>query len=440
MNIVLLSGGAGQRLWPLSNSIRSKQFVKFFKTDNGVYESMVQRICRQIKNVDDKCNITIATCKSQVPYIKNQLSQQVGICVEPSRRNTFPAIALVSSYLHEVEHLDLDEVVVVCPIDPYVNDDYFKEIHKLVEQSKTSSANILLLGINPDSPSTKFGYIIPESKTKFSKVQEFIEKPSEDLAKKYISKGALWNGGVFAFKLNYILQKVREFVEYDNYKDLYNKYDILPKISFDYAILEKEPNIEVQKYSGTWKDVGTWDSLTKVLYNNTIGEQIYLNDNCKNLFVMNELQKPIICMGLKNIIVSASQDGVLISDINESEKIKPYVDKLNNYILNVEKKWGNYSILEISNEYIVIKRRIKNECIISYSHVKVKNSSLSIVSGKGAMIVNGELNSLNIGDSVKIPLEAICSFQPKLELVIIETLQLEASFGLTAKTIDSLIG
>lgn len=106
MNIILLSGGSGKRLWPLSNNIRSKQFIKIFKREDGSYESMVQRVYRQIKKVDIDATVTIATSKSQVSAIHNQLGEDVGISMEPCRRDTFPAIALSTAYLVDVKHID----------------------------------------------------------------------------------------------------------------------------------------------------------------------------------------------------------------------------------------------------------------------------------------------------------------------------------------------
>ena len=132
MQIILLSGGSGKRLWPLSNDIRSKQFIKIFKTAEGEYESMVQRVFSQIKTVDPEAKITIATSKSQVSAINNQLGDgTVGISVEPCRRDTFPAIALATAYLHDVMGVREDEPVVVCPVDPYVNNDYYQALKRL---------------------------------------------------------------------------------------------------------------------------------------------------------------------------------------------------------------------------------------------------------------------------------------------------------------------
>ena len=133
MNIVLLSGGSGKRLWPLSNEVRSKQFIKLFKDENGEYESMVQRVYRQITTVDPDAKITIATSKNQASAIKNQLGEKASICVEPCRRDTFPAIALAVAYLHDELGASRDEAVVVCPVDPYVDNTYYEAVQKLQE-------------------------------------------------------------------------------------------------------------------------------------------------------------------------------------------------------------------------------------------------------------------------------------------------------------------
>ena len=161
MNIILLSGGSGKRLWPLSNDIRSKQFIKIFKKEDGTYESMVQRVYRQIKKVDTDATVTIATGKTQVSAIHNQLGEDVGISVEPCRRDTFPAIALATAYLVDVMHVAPSESVVVCPVDPYVEDGYFEALKELSEQADKCEANLVLMGIEPTYPSEKYGYPLP---------------------------------------------------------------------------------------------------------------------------------------------------------------------------------------------------------------------------------------------------------------------------------------
>ena len=212
MNIVLLSGGSGKRLWPLSNDIRSKQFIKIFKKEDGEYESMVQRVYRQIKSVDKDALVTIATSKTQVSAIHNQLGENVGICVEPCRRDTFPAIALAAAWLHDVKKVGEKEAVVVCPVDPFVEKDYFEALTKLGELAEAGRANLALMGIEPTYPSEKYGYVIPETKEEISKVSTFKEKPDSKTAQSYIEQGALWNGGVFAFQLGYMLEKAHQLI------------------------------------------------------------------------------------------------------------------------------------------------------------------------------------------------------------------------------------
>ena len=173
MNFVLLSGGSGKRLWPLSNDVRSKQFLKVLKNEKGEYESMVQRVCRQIETALPQAAITIATSKKQVSSIANQLGDRVSVCVEPTRRDTFPAIALAATYLACEKQVGEKEVVVVCPVDPYVDETYFKAIGRLAEVAQTGEGNLYLLGVRPTYPSEKYGYIIPAETAEVMAVESF---------------------------------------------------------------------------------------------------------------------------------------------------------------------------------------------------------------------------------------------------------------------------
>ena len=295
MNIILLSGGSGKRLWPLSNEIRSKQFIKFFRREDGEYESMVQRIYGQIKKVDPEAKITIATAKSQVSAINNQLEENVGISVEPCRRDTFPAIALATMYLKDVLKVDENESVVVCPIDPFVEEDYFECVKGLAKQADKGEANLVLMGIEPTYPSDKYGYIIPAENSETSFVKAFKEKPSEETAAEYIKEGALWNGGIFAYKLKYVIDKAHELIDFTDYYDLFSQYSSLEKISFDYAVVEKENKIQVNRFRGKWKDIGTWNTLTESITDNVIGKG-ELGDECNNVHIINEMDVPILAM------------------------------------------------------------------------------------------------------------------------------------------------
>lgn len=418
MNIILLSGGSGKRLWPLSNEIRSKQFIKLFK-HNDQYESMVQRVYRQIKSVDKDADITIATSKTQVSSIHNQLGNDVSISIEPCRRDTFPAIVLATAYLHDVKGIELDETVVVCPVDPHVDDSYFEIIKKMDDLSKQGSSNLYLMGIEPDHPSEKFGYIIPTSKDEISKVSEFKEKPTEEIAKKYIEQGALWNGGVFAYKIGYVLEIAHKLIDFVDYQDLFEKYEEVNKISFDYAVAEKEKDITVVRYTGQWKDLGTWDAFVNAMEDESIGNAI-IDSNCKNVHVINELDIPILCVGLQDIVVSASPDGILVSDKEKSTGIKSLVDSIEGPIMFAEKSWGEYRVIDVEDESRTIKVTLRKGHQMNYHSHEHRNEVWTIVSGIGIATVNGRKYELVPGDTIKLPVGCKHTIYAKTDLQLIE--------------------
>lgn len=397
MNIILLSGGSGKRLWPLSNDIRSKQFIKIFRKEDGTYESMVQRVYRQIKTVDTDATVTIATSKTQVSAIHNQLGEDVGICVEPCRRDTFPAIALAAAYLKDVKHIPEEEAVVVCPVDPYVNDDYFEAIQKLSDLAQRGEANLVLMGIEPTYPSEKYGYIIPVNKEAVSKVSTFKEKPDAQTAQSYISRGALWNGGVFAFRLGYLIEKAHELIDYRDYQDLFEKYGSLEKISFDYAVAEKEPDISVSRFCGQWKDLGTWNTLTEAMQEASIGEAM-LNETCQNVHVINELDVPVLCMGLRDVVVSASPEGILVSDKEQSSYIKPFVDKIDQQIMFAEKSWGSFRVLDVEDGSMTIKVTLMPGHQMNYHSHEHRDEVWTIISGYGKAVLDGIKQDVKPGD------------------------------------------
>lgn len=419
MNIILLSGGSGKRLWPLSNDIRSKQFIKIFKNDDDSYESMVQRIYGQIQKVDKDSTVTIATSKSQVSSLHSQLGNDVGISVEPCRRDTFPAIALATAYLHDVMNVSEDEAVVVCPVDPYVDDEYFEVVKQLGDIAESGKANLVVMGMEPTYPSEKYGYVIPEDKKPVSKVITFKEKPSQEVAKSYIEQGALWNGGVFAYKLSYVLNKAHELIDFVDYKDLFNKYDTINKISFDYAVAEHEDNIAVVRYSGQWKDLGTWNTLTEAMHENVIGNAI-LNDTCDNVHVLNELDIPVLCMGLKDVVVSCSPEGILVSDKEQSSYIKPFVDSIEQPIMFAEKSWGEYKVLDVEDTSMTIKVTLKKGNQMNYHSHERRDEVWTIISGIGMANVNGRIFELHAGDTIKLPVGCKHTIYAQTDLELIE--------------------
>ena len=419
MNIVLLSGGSGQRLWPLSNDIRSKQFIKIFHAANGELESMVQRVYRQIRTIDQNATVTIATSKSQVSAIHNQLGEDVGISVEPCRRVTFPAIALAAAYLKDVKGFSEDEPVVVCPVDPYVEIDYFDALNDLGSRAAASEANLVLMGIEPTYPSEKYGYIIPDTSAQISTVSMFKEKPTKEIAERYIAHGALWNGGVFAFRLGYVLDRAHALIDFENYEDLFNKYETLDKISFDYAVVEHESQIEVMRFSGMWKDLGTWNTLTEAMDSHNVGEALF-NENCSNVHVVNELNLPILCMGLKNVVVSASPDGILVSDKEQSSYIKPFVNTLDHRVMFAEKSWGSFRVLDVEKESLTIKVTLNPGHHMNYHSHEFRDEVWNVISGEGRIVIDDVIQNVKAGDTVKMKAGCKHTVLADTELQIIE--------------------
>lgn len=417
MNIILLSGGSGKRLWPLSNDVRSKQFIKIFKNDDS-YESMVQRVYRQIRKVDRQSDITIATSKSQVSAIRNQLGENVDICVEPCRRDTFPAIALAGAYLHYMKGVARDEMIVVCPVDSFVEDEFFEKTFSLANID-LSDNSLALLGIEPTYPSEKYGYILPKTKDAISDVESYVEKPSVKKAEKYISNGALWSAGVFAFKLGYLIDKSHELIDYTDYDDLFAKYSGLEKISFDYAVNEKESNMKVARFSGEWKDLGTWNTMTEAMESPVIGKAI-VSDSCENVHILNDMDVPVLAMGLKNVVITTSPEGILVTDKDESTKIKPYVDKIKQQVRFAEKSWGEFQVMDVEKDSITVKVTLNPGHSMNYHSHQYRDEVWTVISGSGHTIVDGMEQPIKAGDVITMQAGCKHTVVADTELKLIE--------------------
>lgn len=420
MQIVLLSGGAGKRLWPLSNDLYSKQFLRLLKREDGRRESMIQRVCRQVRSAAPDVPITIATGREQTSLIRRQLGSAVNISVEPCRRDTFPAIALVSAYLHEVRGVPLDEAVAICPADPYVDAEYFRAVVRLLrEAERKGAADLILMGVEPTYPSEKYGYIMPASPEPQSLVQSFKEKPDKETAAAYIEKGALWNSGVFAFKLGYALGKARELLGYTDYEDLFHRYEGLSKISFDYAVVEKERNIVVQRYSGTWLDIGTWNTLAAVMPEHTIG-RVTMDETCRNVHVVNTMPMPILCMGLKDAVVAASPEGILIADKERSSAMKPYAERLHTPVMYAEKSWGEFRIVDAETESLTIKITLSPGNALTYHLHERRDETWTVIEGRGWVKLDGNEFAVAQGQTVRIPRGSFHTIRAETLLKVME--------------------
>ncbi|WDH83792.1 sugar phosphate nucleotidyltransferase [Paenibacillus urinalis] len=427
MKLVLLSGGSGKRLWPLSNDIRSKQFLKILDSPNGDKESMVQRVWRQIEEANLKKDTCIATSIGQVEILKNQLNDDIKLIVEPQKKDTFPAIALAATYLYSMEGIGLDETIVILPVDPYVENNFFKIMENLDTVLQNSDVDLALIGVKPSYPSEKYGYIIPEERKKsesYMNVSKFVEKPHKSMAETLIIQNAHWNCGVFAFKLNYLISLLIEKQLPIQYEAMVNLYDSLPAISFDFEVVEKARSVVVIPYDGYWKDLGTWNTLTDEMSSkvNGIG---YLTQDSMNTHIINELNIPINVINLSNIVVVASPDGILVCDKDSSSLVKDVIKNNKLRPMYEERRWGNYRVLDYSlsqtGEQVLTKRIcIKASRNLSYQYHRLRREIWTVVSGQGELMINNELKVLQQGDLVNIPQNTLHSVKAITDLEIIE--------------------
>lgn len=327
MHIILLSGGSGKRLWPLSSNERPKQFIKALKAPDGSLESMVQRVYRQIQESGIHAYVTVVTGVSQVKLIQEQLGVGIPIVQEPERRDTFPAIALSCMAIYE-KGAALNDVVAVMPIDPYCELSYFSVIQQMGLAAYSDFADIMLMGITPTAPSEKYGYMVPDSLSTNvpQRISRFVEKPSSSDAMKLIHHGAMWNGGVFVFRLKYMVDYLRENYEISSFQDAYDRYSSLPKTSFDYAVVEKAKSVGMVVYDGYWEDLGTWGAMVERIESQTIGD-VRVGEGTIGTSIINELDVPIIALGVRDLVIVASKEGILVTRKEDSANLKNYVDK-----------------------------------------------------------------------------------------------------------------
>ncbi|WP_274364307.1 sugar phosphate nucleotidyltransferase [Paenibacillus thermotolerans] len=433
MKLVLLSGGSGKRLWPLSNDCRSKQFLKVLTSPDNEPESMVQRVWRQLRMAGLLNNSYIATGSGQVDILQSQLGFDVPTIIEPERRDTYPAIALAATYLYSILGVSLNEVIAILPVDPYVEDRFFEKIKQLKSVVYGSGADLALVGVKPTYPSEKYGYIVPQhfevdrQQEPYIEVSHFTEKPREDKAMELIEQQALWNCGVFAFKLDFLINHLISQGLPIQYEEMLKQYTRLPKISFDYAVVEKSERIVALPYNGYWKDLGTWNTLTDEMTNHHIGKGIIAND-CNNTYLINELEIPVTVIGLSNVIIASSPDGILVSDRDASPRIKEVNKQIEQRPMYEERRWGWYKVLDYSKIHHGGEVLTKRICIyagknLSYQYHVKRNEVWTIISGSGELMLDEKLYPVKMGDVLHIPAGARHSIRADEDLELIEVQQ-----------------
>lgn len=409
MYIVLLSGGSGKRLWPLSNDLCSKQYIKLMNHDNAVGNekcSMLQRVFGQLKNAGLSENTIVCASSAQEELIESQLDGAAEVAVEPMRRDTFPAVMLSCAYLLSEKGARENDVVAFLPVDPYTTGEFFGRIKKLGDYIASKEETIGLLGGVPTYPSTKYGYILPEQgEGELLKVRGFQEKPDEATAEKLVAEGALWNCGVFCFKLSMAAKWLEKYGVGTDYHQMVADYEKLPKKSFDYEVLEHWKDIAAIQYDDIWKDLGTWNTLTEEMPENSIGDVTW-DDTCENSHAINVLGIPLVVMGAKNMVIAASHDGILVADKHQSSYIKKCLDNIEDTSKYEERRWGTIKTIDKDEDdgiRSVTKRTkvVAGKVMPKHKHLK-HTETITVLSGMGKLILEGVEVDLMAGSTVSI--------------------------------------
>ena len=431
MKVALLSGGSGQRLWPLSNEARPKQFLRLLRDAEGGLESMVQRVWRQLGAAGLDQDAFLAVGEKQMDLVRKQLGEGVRLIREPDRRDTFPAVSLVAAYLHSIACLPEDETVVVLPVDPYVDDRFFHTVRTLPDVLRRTGAELALVGVRPTYPSSKYGYIVPGDEAgrppdaEALPVAGFKEKPDEKLAEELLAHGALWNCGVFAFRLGYMIGLLAERGYPVRYEELVRQYDLLPAISFDCEVVEKASRVAAVRYDGEWKDLGTWNTLTEEMGVRHVGPGIVC-DRSSGSHIINETEQNVVVVGLPDIVVAVSPDGILVTDKAASPRLKELLRELAPSVpMSGERDWGNWRIVDrkvLEDGRRAVTRIVRLEAgrRLGYHLHLASEEVWTVISGTGEYALNGEFAPLSPGVVVKVPAGALHAIRAHTELEWIE--------------------
>jgi mannose-1-phosphate guanylyltransferase len=444
---IILCGGSGTRLWPISRKLYPKQFFKI-KNDKSFFQYTYLRnkeLCDDFMIVTNEDHYFIAHDQLN-EIVKSGL--KVKYLIEPIGRNTSAAIAL------SCMKLDEDEIVLVSPADHVIkkNDEYKKVIKK--GEKLASEGYIVTFGIKPDKAHTGYGYIQTDGG---ENVISFKEKPDLKTAQDYLKSGNyLWNSGMFMFKAGVFLKELKKYAE-DIFKACENaaknfeifyyseeknkaeitriKYDDMlniPAMSVDYAVMEKSDKIKVIKSDIGWSDVGNFDSLYDFLdkdkHGNTEGENLINIDSKKNM-ILSVSNRKIACIGVKNMIVIDTPDALMITKRGMSERIKEVVDilkkegsDLGNIHLTVHRPWGTYTILEEDDRYKIKRIVVKPGKRLSLQKHFHRSEHWVVVSGTAIVYCNGEEKLVRTNESVYIPIGDTHRLENpgKVDLILIE--------------------
>ena len=439
MKIIILAGGGGSRLFPLSRDCYPKQFLPII----GDKSLLVQTIERFLGLVTAK-DIVIVTNEKYVFHVKAELesinAQEANIITEPMARNTAPAIALAQVYCQDILKCSDEEVLFVSPSDHLISPvDKFQElVQKASKEAKKDS--IVTLGIAPTKPETGYGYIEAEkaADNKASKVISFKEKPDLETAKKYLKAGNYyWNAGMFTFNIKTMQAEISAFepeiidIVKNGYEYTKENFAKMPNISIDYAVAEKSQKMMTMPMQGIyWNDIGSFDAIAEVLAdeNNNAFVGDVLAENCTDSMIISN-NRLVAGIDLENLMIVDTPDALLVAKKGQSQKVKNIVNTLkkNNRKeasenLTMYRPWGKYTLLTESNDYKVRKVEINpGQSLIMQMHYH-RSEHWTVISGAGKITIDGKESIFTENQSTYIPMGIKHKLENpgKMPLVIIE--------------------
>ncbi len=428
---VILSGGVGSRLWPLSRSSYPKQYLSL-NENNSL--SLLQNTYLRLKGLKNLNNPIIITNEEQRFVVSEQMSrinvEPSAILLEPVGKNTAPAITLAA--LKALES-SIDPFLLILSSDHKVEDE--ESFKKVIEYGLQHAyeGKLVTFGVEPDRPETGYGYIRSfdeiSTETNSSKINKFIEKPNLKIAKKLIKdKHYLWNSGIFLFKASVVLKEIEKFQPeiINSCKDSLQKgsedlnffrvnekaFEKCPEIPFDIAVMEKTNLGTVLRFDAGWDDIGSWESVWENAKKDKLGNSVQgkiINENSRNCYFKSE-GRLIAGIDLDNLIIIETNDAILVSNKESTQKVKNIVEELNrkdyseaSYSKKSFRPWGSFTNIEKGTSWQVKKLEIKPNCSISLQMHKFRSEHWVVVDGEAKVELDQEILFLKKNESVYIP-------------------------------------
>ncbi|WP_334074487.1 MULTISPECIES: sugar phosphate nucleotidyltransferase [Paenibacillus] len=447
MHLVLLCGGAGKRLWPTSNELRSKLFVELLPSpDDGVgRESMLGRVCRQLAQANLLDSTLLISHQSQTNLATRHSKGLIPVIGEPFKRGTFTAAALATLYLQSRRGLGEEDIICIAPADVFAGDDFFASFKLLPDLLKAAKSDIALIGTTPTHASDQYGYILPDvhERTGYMSLARFLEKPDIHLAETLLQRKALWNCGVYAFSTNFMLSHMKKAGIPANFDDLLRIYEQLPERSFDKQVAEQAQQAVVLPYPGLWRDIGSWEALSDLLDSNVYGNGS-ISGHSPGSHIVNELPYPVHVIGVPGIIAAASPDGILIAHKKTSNDIKAQMGDMPKQPMYGEATWGNFQVIDRfpgdgNTTVLTVKLTVFPGKHIGLRNHRSGYKAWTVLAGSGQVLLKGRLFEVAAGEQFSIASQGTYSILAETGMEIMEVRSEDDPFnpdGISYETYD----